>query len=739
MMNKNVINVAKFSFVSSLKSKVFVIFNVIMFLAIAAFFNFNTVKEILNKNDIHIGTSYNIEVEDSEGEYYNNILSIKDMYNISNIDRVDKLPDYTLDTIEKDTIALKSEYNEDNFNITIISKEKIDGNLYDKLTSIANDIKNQKIEAKYSISSKDSDLYNNYININRVVLDEESVVEENYTYLTFAMTMIIYFLVIFGTNAVASQIANEKTSKSAEYIFSSIPAKDYLNGKVIGANLKTLISMLLMIFYVVISLTLNSLIVNIFNVNSVDLSATSEIATGIDVNALGAINFDTKVIAYIGINFVFILLTSILLSYIQAGITAKVKSISDMDSSQSITLIIIVIAYFLAFAITGINNIFTKILANIPIFSMFLMPVNYLNDVANIYMVILSIIIVVISIILVMYFVSKTFKKNILDISSRSAKTSLTEELDETEKQFSIINKKSLSSLSVIISIALVSLILVQAILGVILALISPHVTANIYNVLMSLIFTVSMVVPIFIIKIFLPDASKNYRDASNGNKSSKGFDIKLFFIGFAVIVAVQALGEFIISKFGISSDLITNMAVYDKSIVGVILFTIQLAALPGILEELLFRKYILNSCRRYGSIFAIIVSSVSFALIHLNLSQGIVALLIGVLFSYITLKQSSVKTNIALHITNNLFATLEYVFENNEQALSVINYVYIGLAILGGIIFVVMLIKNRNYFKINLNSPKEKYNKANLKDFVFNYYFIILIIFILISMIVTY
>ena len=44
------------------------------------------------------------------------------------------------------------------------------------------------------------------------------------------MIMVIYGLIVFGTSAVASQIANEKTSKSAEYIFTSVSAKDYLNG-----------------------------------------------------------------------------------------------------------------------------------------------------------------------------------------------------------------------------------------------------------------------------------------------------------------------------------------------------------------------------------------------------------------------------------------------------------------------------------------------------------------------------
>ena len=227
MLNKNVINVAKFSFIKSLKSKIFIIFNVITFLCILVAFNFNTVKDIFKKNDINIGTKYNIEIEDDKGIFYDKINEISKKYtNIASIKKVERLEEYNLENIEKDKIAIKIKYNDDYFSIDLISKEKIDSKLYDGILNIANEEKNKALVEKYNISDIDASLYENDIKINRVILDEESVVEENNTMLTFAMTMIIYFLVIFGTNAVASQIANEKTSKSAEYIFSSIPAKD---------------------------------------------------------------------------------------------------------------------------------------------------------------------------------------------------------------------------------------------------------------------------------------------------------------------------------------------------------------------------------------------------------------------------------------------------------------------------------------------------------------------------------
>ena len=735
MMNKNVINVAKFSFISSIKSKVFIVFNVIIFICMLVLFNFSTVLEILNKHDIFTGTQYNIDIKDENGNLYSELMKNEDSENIGSINKIDELQEYSKDTMPKDKIVIDTDYVDSSINVTVISKEKLESDIYEVIDSVTNNCKDNMIVSKYNISDKDASIYNQNVKIDTKVLNEESVVEENYTVLTFAMTMLIYFLIIFGTNAVASQIANEKTSKSAEYVFSSIPAKDYLNGKILGANLKTLSNMLLIIFYALISLLVNSLIIKIFNFNvtSVDTANAVQLTSAFN-------NFDSKIIIYLLLNFVFILLTSILLSYIQAGITARVKSVSDIDSSQSITLTIIIIAYFLAFSITGTNNIFTKIVANIPIFSMFLMPVNYLNDVANIYTVLLSIVVLLISIVVVMNLVSRTFKKNILEIYNKNSDNKEKEEVDEATKQINIINKNRLNSVCTVISISLICLVLIQFLLGILLAFVSSKLSANIYNVVESFIFVISMAVPILIIKMFISDTKCTQ---SKPVKCNKKFSIKLFFIGITMVYIVQTIAEIIISKLSISSDqILSDTTIYEKTPLGIILLIIQMAVLPGIFEELLFRKHILNNLNRYGNLFSIVLSALAFALIHLNLSQGIVAFLIGMVFAYIVIKTGNLKVNISLHIFNNLLATLMFIFENNSLIMNVINYVYIALAIIGGIVLIYTLFKDKKSLMLTKNN--DKYDKKvdykpTFKDIIFNYYTIILLIFIAVMMVVTY
>lgn len=80
-------------------------------------------------------------------------------------------------------------------------------------------------------------------------------------------------------------------------------------------------------------------------------------------------------------------------------------------------------------------------------------------------------------------------------------------------------------------------------------------------------------------------------------------------------------------------------------------------AAIGPLLEEMLFRGYLLGGLRRYGDRFAVIASATLFALMHGNLSQFLGALLIGLLLGYAKVKSGSLLLCVAAHMGNNLLA----------------------------------------------------------------------------------
>jgi membrane protease YdiL (CAAX protease family) len=81
----------------------------------------------------------------------------------------------------------------------------------------------------------------------------------------------------------------------------------------------------------------------------------------------------------------------------------------------------------------------------------------------------------------------------------------------------------------------------------------------------------------------------------------------------------------------------------------------INLGLIPGIFEEIIFRGFFLNGLKtRYNKYFALVISSVLFALIHTTLYQMVIWFWIGLLIGFIYLKTDSLALAIFLHLSHN-------------------------------------------------------------------------------------
>ena len=87
------------------------------------------------------------------------------------------------------------------------------------------------------------------------------------------------------------------------------------------------------------------------------------------------------------------------------------------------------------------------------------------------------------------------------------------------------------------------------------------------------------------------------------------------------------------------------------------ILFLMYVCLIGPILEEIIFRGFILKSMQKYGNLTAIIVSSILFSMFHLNLVQFINPVLMGIVLAFITIKSKSIFPAMIAHIFNNTIA----------------------------------------------------------------------------------
>lgn len=111
------------------------------------------------------------------------------------------------------------------------------------------------------------------------------------------------------------------------------------------------------------------------------------------------------------------------------------------------------------------------------------------------------------------------------------------------------------------------------------------------------------------------------------------------------------------LSAFGYKFSSGSGMQSYPVWLLFVNLF--MTAVLPGICEETAHRGLLLNGFSGAGQRKALILSSILFGLLHLNIEQVFYATLIGLLAGYITCISNSIYPAMIIHFMNNTMSVL--------------------------------------------------------------------------------
>lgn len=134
------------------------------------------------------------------------------------------------------------------------------------------------------------------------------------------------------------------------------------------------------------------------------------------------------------------------------------------------------------------------------------------------------------------------------------------------------------------------------------------------------------------------------------------------------------------------------------------VLYIINIAILPALVEELIFRGIIMQTLRKFGDGFALLVSSVVFAVMHRNLVQGPNAFLMGLVIGYFVMYTGSIWTGVLMHFINNgltVAITLLMLVLDPHTATIVENVIYL-LYIVAGVLAALYLAKRyKNMFTL--------------------------------------
>jgi hypothetical protein len=135
-----------------------------------------------------------------------------------------------------------------------------------------------------------------------------------------------------------------------------------------------------------------------------------------------------------------------------------------------------------------------------------------------------------------------------------------------------------------------------------------------------------------------------------------------------------------------------------SQDVKAVLMMYLYSCVVAPVTEELLFRGFVLKNLSRVSQRFGIVMSAFLFGIWHENISQFVLAFLVGIFFGYLTVKHNSLIPSMLAHAAVNTMATLFEIFELYEldTMLYLLDLVYIICCIVGLVLLVRMLIVER-------------------------------------------
>lgn len=730
---RKVKEIVKFDLEKSIQNKWFVILNVVMLLGILVATNWTHIKNYMKENNINIIPSeeMTIEVIDKENIFYDDFAKMLKDHDNFKLSRVEENK-YSKDNLpEKEYVLI--EVSTDTKNIVtakIISRESISVDIYNLVYESLKETRSKVFAKNNGITIEELNILNEPVEIEEITLGVNVENAEQKEMIKMFSVIIVYAVLIMVLSRITNEIAQEKVSKSIEYVLTSVSEKEYLLAKVLGGTLTILVQLLYTFVYYIIG---NMISVLIATGGGADISqAITASGTGIS----------TDIISYVLVMCAYLIFTVFLTTLIQAAFASKTTSVAEAGNTMMLLMFVIIALYIISLsAISPYTKVsaFMYIVSCIPIISTFFVPAMMIIGQATTLQVIISFVLLIACVPFIFKICAKIFKNGILDYNTKTKKKSLfgkkkeEKELDIREKQDIEIRKVKASKYAFAIGMSMIIFVFLSTVLSFGLTLLLPSILKGVkipyvsYMVLQNaVILIISISASMGFIKLYTDEKFE-----SSKKKLTNFQRIEIVFIGIAFLTAIQLLLGYIYPKVGLDNSIFEEFSIIPgNSFGGKLLYIVCMSVVPAIFEEILFRGWILQTSKKYGKVFAVVFSSLLFGLYHMNLNQGIFAFLIGLVFGTIAIYAGGIRYTVLLHFLNNFYACLTEML--GKVPMDFINVVIIGCAIIGGLLIL------KNLPKVKEIKKEELSSNGDYKYLLRNYTFIISMVLMVVLMVAT-
>ena len=221
----------------------------------------------------------------------------------------------------------------------------------------------------------------------------------------------LFIFIVMMMQFVGTEILEEKSSRSIEYIISNIEPGKHFGSKIISAIIFVVVQFLILFVAGVLGVVISNVIGDGFanSISSVGASAA-------EVNIIGDIT--SKIPSMLAVIFLFCILGYALYLVLIAVFSSMATSLEDFQQFQTPVMICIMVAFYIS--IFGMNfegSLFIKKMGYIPLFSPMLAPVLFINGTFGLMEVIIAALILIVLDIVVVKFGVPLYRVSILDYS----------------------------------------------------------------------------------------------------------------------------------------------------------------------------------------------------------------------------------------------------------------------------------------------------------------------------------
>lgn len=411
----------KMSLEKKIKSKTFIIVNILLFIVLAALMNIDKIVLFFGgnfdkQNNIMIvdNTNKTYEIFKNTMEKEETIIDTGLKYKITKIDDEKKARKKVKK--DEDIVIIINEDEDNIIKTTMITYGYINSNLYQLINSSITIAKQNLAMEEVGISPDDLNKISKSVEIKREYVEKnKSEEEEKNEFVMGVVTPIVilpfFMLITLVVQMVGAEINEEKSTRSMEIIISNVSTKVHFFSKILASNLFIVMQCLLLGVYSLVGMLLRGG-KSLDSIQNID--AISQVTSGIDIN--GILN---SVISDIPMVIILMIITLFGYSLLAGILASMTTNMEDFQQLQTPIFVVSLVGFYLAIMNSMFDGaLFIRILSYVPFISAILSPSLLVTGVIGFKDILLSILLMVVVIYLLIKYGLKIYKEGILNYSS---------------------------------------------------------------------------------------------------------------------------------------------------------------------------------------------------------------------------------------------------------------------------------------------------------------------------------